>query len=435
MIEHGGPRSLTDVSSQPTSPAAGTFMTGAPPFPAGQLVTLEHWQDAPGNAWAFQHVRELVPSARIRRGDGPVWALPRHERDILELSVGGSSRPLGRGFTVRDLLAQTRTNAFLVVHRGQIVAEHYFNGMRPDTPHLLMSVSKSVTGAIAGILAGRGLLDVTAAATSYLPELAGTSFAGATVRDLLDMRAGTRFDENYENPDADARIYEQVYQWRPRGTQGMPLDALSYFKTLGNDGEHGGDFRYRSILTDVLAWVLERASGARFHELVSAALWQPMGAEFDAEITLDAHGSAMADGGISASLRDLGRLGLLYLAGTADLGRTAGRPDVVPAAWVADTVRGASDGARAFAAGDNPPGFPAGAHYRNGWWIRDAAAPFLHGSGIYGQNLFVHGPTGTVVVKFSAWSSPLDREALWSTARAVVTIGQALDHGAAAPEG
>ncbi len=268
------------------------------------------------------------------------------------------------------------------------------------------------------------MLDVTAPVTGYVPELAG-HFSGATVQQLLDMRTGTRFEENYDDLAADARRYEQVYLWRPRTTPDIPGDALSYFLTLRNDGEHGWPFRYRSILTEILALVLERATGLRFRQLVSRELWQPTGAEFDAEVTVDAHGNAMADGGISACLRDLGRLGLLYLSDTSP------RPDVVPRAWVADTVRGAADGAAAFTAGDNPPGFPAGAHYRNGWWVRDPGGPFLHGSGIYGQNLFVHAPTGTVVVKFSAWPTPLDRPALTATAKVAVSIGEHLAQASA----
>jgi len=393
-------------------------MSGAPPFAPGSLVTLDGWQDPPGNRWAFQHVRELIPTARIRRGDGPTWQLRREERDVMGLrfSVGG------RRWTVERLLDETQTDAFLVIHRGRIVTEDYFNGMEPDTPHLLMSVSKSVTAAVVGILAGRGALDVRAPITDLVPELTSTSFAGATVQHLLDMRTGTRFNEDYDDPNADVRVYEQVYRWRPHTDADVPENALAYYATLTNDGEHGGPFRYRSILTDVLAWVVERAAGARFPEIVARELWQPMRAEFDAEITVDPHGNAMADGGISATLRDTGRFGLLYL-----LRGRRGRSSVVPADWVDDTVRGAPDGPAAFAAGDDPPGLPAGSHYRNCWWIRDRMAPFLQASGIYGQSIFVHGPTRTVVVKFSTWSRPLDRQIVEATAAAVVALGKVLE--------
>jgi len=267
--------------------------------------------------------------------------------------------------------------------------------------------------------AGRGLLRVSAAVEEIVPELGGTSFEGATVQDLLDMRAGTRFDESYDNPEADVRTYERVYLWRPDNGDPRPADALGYFATLQNDGPHGGPFRYRSILTDVLAWVIERAAGVRLHELIARELWQPMGAEFDAEITLDGHGNPMADGGICASLRDLARFGQLYLEG--------GR-GIVPKDWIEDTIRGAPDGARAFAEGDDSPGYPPGAHYRNCWWIRDPGVPFYQASGINGQNIFVHVPSQTVVAKFSTWPTALSLAA-GVTTQAALAISNALQNG------
>lgn len=396
------------------------MMAGPPPFGADRQVTLEAWQDPPGNRWAFQHVRELIPTARIRRGSGPPWALVRDEQPVGALRFQAA----GRSMTVAQLLDESYTDAFLVLHGDRIVAEEYRNGMEEDTPHLLMSVSKSVTSAVAGVLAHEGRLGVDAKVTDVVPELEGSSFDGATVQHLLDMRTGTKFNEDYDNPDADVRVYEQVYLWRPRTSPDLPADALAYFATLGNDGEHGGAFRYRSILTDVLAWVLERAAGERYHQLVSEALWQPMGAEYDAEVTVDAHGNAMADGGISATLRDLGRFGLLHLRG----GRAGTGAQLFAPSWTDDILRGARDGAQAFAAGDDPTGFPPGSHYRNCWWVRDPAVGLYHASGIYGQNVVVHVPTETVVVKLSTWPTALDRFQTEALAAATVAIGEALDH-------
>jgi CubicO group peptidase (beta-lactamase class C family) len=402
---------------------APALMSGAPPFPPQSRVTLANWQEPPFNRWAFQHVRELIPTARISRGTGPVWDLPRAERDVL----GVRFRSGGRELSVADMLAETFTDGFLVLHRGQIVAEHYFNGMAPDVPHLLMSVSKSVTSAVAGVLAGRGDLAVSAGVEEIIPQLRGTSFQGATVQDLLDMRAGTRFDEDYENVQAEVRACEKVYLWRPDDDEPRAADALAYFATLANDGPHGGPFRYRSILTDVLAWVLERAGGARFHELVARELWQPMGAEFDAEVTVDAHGNPMADGGICATLRDMARFGQLYLqrgrAGDPADGRT-----VVPGDWIDDTIRGAADGPEAFLAGEGAEGYPPGAHYRNFWWVREPAVPFYQASGINGQNVFVHVPSQTVVAKLSTWPTALS-PALVPTREAVLAIAGALRAG------
>jgi CubicO group peptidase (beta-lactamase class C family) len=394
-------------------------MSGAPPFPGKRLVTLGNWQDPPFNRWAFQHIRELIPTARIRAGDGAPRQLPRAERDLSGLRYTSGDRDL----TVGDMLAETCTDGFLVLHRGQIVTEQYFNGMRPDTPHLLMSVSKSVVSTVAGILADRGLLDTSAAIAAVVPELAGTSFDGATVQHLLDMRAGTRFDESYDNPESDVRTYERVYLWRPDSGGPRPADALAYYATLTNDGEHGGPFRYRSILIDVLGWVLEKAGGARLHDLIAALVWQPMGAEFDAEITLDGHGNAMADGGICATLRDLGRFGLLFASGAP--GSTGSRP-VVPAAWIRDTIAGAPDGPAAFVAGGQGWGLPPGGHYRNCWWVAEPAVPFLYGLGINGQNVFVHAPSQTVVAKLSTWPTATGKELLQVTTDAARAIAAAL---------
>lgn len=392
-------------------------MEGAPPFPAERLVTLANWQEPPYNRWAFQHVRDLIPTARIRRGDGPAWRLPRDERDLSRVRLRAGRRET----TVEQWLAGTATDAFLVLNRGRVVTERYFNGMAPETPHLLMSVSKSVTSTIAGILVGRGKLDVSSRVSDLVPELSGTSFDGATVQHLLDMRAGTKFDETYDDLDADVRVYEQVYLWRPRDGRRLPADALGYFGTLKNDGAHGGPFRYRSILTDVLAWVLERAAGARLHELIARELWQPMGAEFDAEITVDAHGNPMADGGICASLRDLARFGQLFLEG----GRR-GRREIVPRAWIDDTIRGAPDGARAFVEAETMPDYPRDAHYRNNWWVYDPAAPFFYAAGINGQHVFVHGPSQTVIVKLSTWPVALSPSLRGATVRGALAIADAL---------
>jgi CubicO group peptidase (beta-lactamase class C family) len=399
-------------------------MPGVPPFPAGSLVTLSNWQDPPFNRWAFQHIRELIPSARISRGVGRPSRLPRAERDITGLRF----RSAGRELTVGEMLADTYTDGFLVLHGGKIISEQYFNGMTPDTPHLLMSVSKSIVGAVAGVLAGLDLLDVSAPVEKIVPELTGTSFQGATVQHLLDMRTGTHFDESYANLESDVRTYERVYLWRPDvpdATAQRPGDALAYYRTLHNDGEHGGPFRYRSILTDVLGWVLEKAGGARLHDLIARLVWQPMGAEFDAEITVDAHGNAMADGGISATLRDLGRFGLLFAAGGAEPGRRRG---VVPSAWIRDTIAGAADGPQSFDATGDAPGFPAGAHYRNFWWVREPAVPFFHASGINGQNVFVHVPSQTVVAKLSTWPTALS-QTIKMTTDAARAIAAALGNG------
>jgi CubicO group peptidase (beta-lactamase class C family) len=370
------------------------LMAGSPPFEPERLVTLANWQEPPFNRWAFQHVAELIPTARIPRGDGPVWGLSSRERDLSGLRIHRDDRTA----PLEEFLERTYTDGILVLHGGTIVFERYFNSMGPDSRHLLMSVSKSMTSAVCGALVERGVLSPTDLVTSHLPELAGSSWDGCTVRTLLDMRTGTRFDEDYANPEADVRVYEQIYLWRPRTDGGLPDDITAYYPTLENARPHGGPFDYRSILTDVLAWVMERAAGERLPALIARELWQPMGAGSDAEITVDGHGNPMADGGVSSTLRDLARFGLLLSRGGQRDERS-----VIPRGWIHDTLTPDTDTVEAFIGSLDAREFPEGAYYRNQFWVIDRSQPLVMCSGINGQTVLIHGPADVVIAKFSTW--------------------------------
>jgi CubicO group peptidase (beta-lactamase class C family) len=138
------------------------LMSGAPPFAPERLVTLANWQDPPFNRWAFQHVAELIPTVSISRWGGDVWELPHDERDLSAIRVhaDGLAKPLDA------FLERTYTDGLVILHGGRIVDERYFNGMAPDSRHLLMSVSKSITSAVCGVLVARGLLAPDAAVTT-----------------------------------------------------------------------------------------------------------------------------------------------------------------------------------------------------------------------------------------------------------------------------
>ncbi|MGZ4482356.1 MAG: serine hydrolase domain-containing protein [Gaiellales bacterium] len=375
------------------------LMQGLPPTGEG-LVTLENWCRAPHLRWGFLHVREVVPTARIDRGREPGLEL---EHDPSELDGIAFAAPDGTRWTVGEMVERTFTDGFLVLHRGRIVTERYDNGMTPATTHLLQSVSKSIAGTVAGIVAGRCLLDPDAPASTYVTELAGTSFEGATVRHVLDMRTGTRYDETYDDPAADVCITEALAGWRPV-PPGLGLGSVyDQILALENARPHGEVFDYRSILTELLAWILERATGTRYSELISTELWSRLGAEHDAEITIR-NGVTLADGGICVTLRDLARFGLLHLRE----GEVEGRR-IVPTEWVHDTRHGDAEARRAFAASEAEADHP-GAMYRNQWWVLDPQRSIYTGLGIHGQFVYVHVPADVVCVKLSTWPVPLDME-------------------------
>jgi CubicO group peptidase (beta-lactamase class C family) len=373
------------------------LMRGAPP-PPQRLVTSDNWIEGPFNRWGFTHVRELARTARIPRGDEAVVPLPYDLRDLgsAPIAFDGATTPLAA------TLAHTYTDGLCVVHDGAVVFEHYVDGMDAADTHLLMSVSKSLTGTLVGVLVGDGVLETDAEVTRYVEALRGTAWEGCTLQHLLDMRAGTRFDEeDYGDPDSDGVLIEQISGYRTHRRPDLPPDTYAWITSLRNDREHGGPFKYRSILTDVLAWCAVEATGTRFPKLFADRIWTRIGAERDAEIIVDAAGFAVVEGGICTTLRDLARFGLMHL----ERGEIGGR-DVVPGAWIDRLL--IRDGELIAAFDSQLLGGLPDAYYHDGWWVWDGEAGIYSGYGINGQQLLIHGPSRTVIARFSTWPARHD---------------------------
>ena len=164
-----------------------------PAAPVGPGVTLANWRTAEFLRWSFQHSRQVVPTARVSRGNGPVAGLPEQTRSLTDLPV---STPAGISTTIGATLETTYTDGFLVLRDGAVVSELYPSGMAPDALHAVLSVTKSMVGTVAGILVDQRVLDPEALLTAYVPELAASGYAGATVRNVLDMRSGVTFSED-----------------------------------------------------------------------------------------------------------------------------------------------------------------------------------------------------------------------------------------------
>src|SRR6516165_10349375 len=182
-MTHEGTAPAASRDRAPSS-ADRELMTGFPPAPEPR-VTLDNWQDPPFNRWAFRHMRELVPSQLIRAGSpgpGDPSPLPAADVPLPDPLVG---RLDGSMATAAEVFAGTYTDALVVLHDGRLVAERYDAGMTAATLHLLMSVSKSVVGCVAGVLADQGLLDPGDPVTAHVPEAGTSGYADATVRNLL----------------------------------------------------------------------------------------------------------------------------------------------------------------------------------------------------------------------------------------------------------
>jgi len=397
-------------------------MLGFPPEIADRW-SLTNWQNAPYNRWSFQHLREVVPTARVARGVGDPAPLPAGSGFDPQQVVW---RLDGRSGSVADILADTFTDGFLVLHDGKVVTEQYPMSettapLTPDRTHMLMSVSKSFVGCVVGALAEQGAIDLSMAVDQYIPELALSGYRGATVRDVLDMRSGIAFSEEYLNPLAEVRLLEQVIGWAPR-SQGLPTSMYEFLTTLAPARAHGTAFEYRSCETDILGWVCERATGVRMPELLSSVLWSRLGTEQDMDAAVDPAGAVFHDGGLAATLRDLGRFGQMLLSGGA-----AGDQQVLPASWIADSITGGRDTRAVFAASDN--GWLPGGGYRNQFWLPRPDREVLLCLGIHGQLIWVEPARSLVVVKLSSWPLPQDLPKMIDTLAAIDMIGFQLSLG------
>ncbi len=408
------PHLLVGQVQRVNSPAGPAGVADAP-------ADLTNWQKPDQLRWAFQHMDEVMPSQVIAAGSGVPRPLPEDPHPIGELEL---TRLDGSTGTLDEVLAQTHTDAFLVLHEGRVVQERYLGGMAASTRHLVMSVSKSIVGTVAAGLVAAGALDPEAEVTRYVPEVAGSGYDGATVRNVLDMRTGVAFRETYTDPDAEVRVMERSMGWSPL-EPGDPVGAYAYLATLGRGGPHDGRFTYRSADTDLLGWVCERVAGAPMAELISEQIWAPMGAEFDAAVTVDWVGNAIHDGGVSAAARDLARFGQMLL----DDGAVGGR-QVVPAAWIEQSYHPGGAVRSAFAASPDDAVLPGGWYRNQFWFIPGLTGDNLVCLGIHGQMIHVSRATRTVAVKLSSWPDPQNLGHLVDTLRAVGRVGAHLSGGA-----
>ena len=230
-------------------------------------VTLDNWQSAAQLHWTFQHIADFLPTAAISRGTGPVAELPSNPVELTDIPL--YDRTNGKRTTVGDVMAATVTDGWIVTQHGKVLAEYYYGGMHADSSHLLMSVSKSLIAMVVGALVSNGTVKPDAELTHYVPALANSGYAGATVRNLLDMRSGIKFSEDYLDPVAEVRLIEQAIGWAPRTVPDLPSTMYDFLVTLQQKSPHGGPFEYRSCETDVLGWICEAASGMRMPELMS----------------------------------------------------------------------------------------------------------------------------------------------------------------------
>jgi hypothetical protein len=399
-----------------SDPVALGVMQGSPP-PDDRCVRFadDRFLSFPDIRWTLSHMRELVPTTCVARIGGAVS----------DLGAPAANAALD-GLRFTDLngvprswaesLPETYTDGILVLHRGQRIYERYFGALDAHRPHACFSITKSYAATLAAALVREGVLDAARTVPHFLPEMAGTAYADATLRDVLDMQVGVAYSELYADPRADIWEYSRAggLRARPPGYAG-PGTFYEYLRTLRKEGEHGRAFAYKTVNTELLCWVMKRVTGEGLAEMLSRRLWSRLGCEQDGYVTVDSVGVPMGGGGLSASLRDLGRFGELMRRG-GDWHGT----QLLPAAVVGDIERG-SDPTKFATAGYE---LLRGYSYRDMWWVSHNPVGAYEARGIHGQRLYVAPRAELVVARFashpiasSAANDPITMPAFLALAR------------------
>ncbi|MEM1132734.1 MAG: serine hydrolase [Pseudomonadota bacterium] len=326
---------------------------------------------------SFHRVSEMFPTSIMSAASDPYDFKENLRLKLPETVVS----PVGQVDTAQ-LLAETDTAALIVLHNGELVYENYWLTGARQTRWISMSMAKSVTSIGVGIAVDEGLIDIQRPVEDYVPELKGSGYEGASVKDVLQASSGIAWNENYSDPESS------VIRMRAIIAGGGSMGELA--ASMQREFEPGTKFRYSSMETFVLGMVLSRATGESVSSYLERKLWHPLGMETDAYWLLDSDGAEMTQFGLNATARDYAKIGELYRQN----GMWEGK-QVVSAEWV-----------KASTTADAPirEPKPTAPGYGYQWWLPYSADGDFVALGVYLQAIYVNPAKRLVIVKLSAYS-------------------------------
>jgi CubicO group peptidase (beta-lactamase class C family) len=393
------------------------IMQGFPPAKQHQVL-LANWREPGVARWAFNHLRQLLPTAPMAPAETPV-GLVEARQNLGALRFRDHAGQMRR---LDQFLTASETDCFAVMKEGKLVYDWFDGFGAASRQHIVFSVTKSMAALLAGVLVGKEVLDPARPLTDYLPELGDSAYRGATLRHLLDMQVASGFAEDYLDTDGIFMAYRRAAAWNPV-EEGVMNDGLRAFLTKlpPADRRHGVRHHYCSPHSDVLGWVLERAGGASFATLFSDHIFQPCGARHEAYITLDTYGAPRVSGGLCLTVHDLLRIGRMV-----SNGGVVDDVTVVPSDWIADIMakrdnhiwlgQNAGAGPRLFVNGN----------YRSQWYRPDQARRVICGIGIHGQWLWIDPEEQLVIAKMASKGTVVDTDTDRGLLAAFAAITQTL---------
>jgi CubicO group peptidase (beta-lactamase class C family) len=332
----------------------------------------------------FRNIARLFPTRTVRRG-AHVYPLPQSEVPLKAVEFSSA----GKKYDLYDYLSLNRVSGLLILKDGKIAFERYELGNDEATRWMSMSVVKSITSTLVGAAIKDGhIKSIDDPVTKYLPKLAGSAYEGVTIRNLLQMASGVKWDETYTNPGSDRRRMLELQ------LSGKPGSILEFMSTLGRAGEPGTIWNYNTGETHVVGELIHAAVKEPVAQYLSERVWSTFGMESDATWWLESpDGQEIGGSGLSATLRDYGRFGLFVM----NHGTVAGG-QIVPAGWFSEAGTGKMIG-----------GKKVGYGYM--WWTPDDSANPAHqgaflARGIFGQSIYINPAARVVIVVWSARPKP-----------------------------
>ncbi|HEY3018539.1 MAG TPA: serine hydrolase domain-containing protein [Solirubrobacteraceae bacterium] len=346
------------------------------------LATLGLFSGAPQHE-NFARIKELAPTRAMAPSTEPS-TFP----DGAPIALPATYDHEGEARATEDFFVDTDTAALLVLEDGLVRHERYALTGGRDVQWMSMSVAKSFVSALIGIAVAEGHIDgVEEPISDYVPVQPGSAYDGVSIRHVLQMSSGARWNEDYNDPDSD--IYRLGAVMSGAGT------LADFVATMVRESEPGTVCRYNSADTQALGELLVHATQRSIADYMQEKLVEPLGMTAPGYWVLDSAGREMAFAGVNLTARDFAKLGELYRNDGVYNGT-----QVVPAAWVRASV---TPDAPHLIAGrpilaDHP--LPLGYGYQ--WWLPDGDRGEFSAIGVYNQFVYVDPSRGVVIVKLSA---------------------------------
>ena len=358
-------------------------------------INLNNWRTHPYNRIAFSNIEKILPTSIIKKGNNSVRFKNKFE-DLKSLTFLNKYK---EHQSLKEYLKKNFTDMFLVIKKGNKVFEWFSENQNSNKSHILFSISKSLTGLIAGVLIEKRLIDESKNITFYIPEVKNSAYDNATIRNLLDMTVSSNFQEEYLDKTGLFNLYRQATGFNPRDKD-TKIGLKGFLKLIPKShNTHGNNYQYCSPNTDLLGWIIERVTNKKFSEFFSEEIFQKCNPNFNAFVTLDNEGSPRTAGGICMNINDLAKI--------AELVRCRGSIEnnqIIKENTIARLIDYKAD--YPWPSVERGRLFPKGG-YRSKWYQTGHKNKEICAIGIHGQWIWVDQIKEVSIVMFSSRKTPL----------------------------